>query len=356
MKSWLFCLLGLWMVVPVWADASVSKADIAGARDSTLVGRFAGSFIVSYDSKEFDEVRLPLGPLKPVADKSRRDAHNNVVFEPVQSKALEGRRTRLVYLLPENIAPVQAVRNYQNEISAKGGKTLFECKNEECGGDPGRASEGGGGDQSLAMYLWPESNIKDKPFSNGHCAQTSRISEQRYAALELPKNNVFVSVLAYAGRDSTYCRAFTNRTVVVVDILESKAMEHKMVTVKAEEMAQSIQVNGRVALYGLHFDTAKADVKPDSKDTLEQIAKLLSASQTLKLLVVGHTDNVGEFGANLELSRRRADAVVAALVGQYKVDRKRLTPVGVSFASPVAPNAAEEGRAKNRRVELVPNN
>ena len=88
----------------------------------------------------------------------------------------------------------------------------------------------------------------------------------------------------------------------------------------------------------------------------DQIAKLLSSSPTLKLLVVGHTDNVGEFGANLDLSKRRADAVITALAGQYKVDRKRLTPVGVSFASPVAPNTSDDGKAKNRRVELVPNN
>ena len=125
---------------------------------------------------------------------------------------------------------------------------------------------------------------------------------------------------------------------------------------KAEEMAQAINTSGRVALYGLYFDTAKADVKPESKDTLDQIAKLLSSSPSLKLLVVGHTDNVGEFGANMDLSKRRADAVIAALAGQYKVDRKRLTPVGVSFASPVAPNTSDDGKAKNRRVELVPNN
>jgi outer membrane protein OmpA-like peptidoglycan-associated protein len=291
-----------------------------------------------------------------LADKAKRDQHNNSVFEPSQSKPLEGRRTHLVYLLPENVSPLQAVRNYQNAVVGLGGKTLFECKSPECGGDPGRSSEGGGGDQSLPMTLWPEANIKDKHFSNGHCAQTMRTSEQRYAALELPKSNSFVSVLAYSGKDDLYCKAFNNRTIVVADVLEVKAMQQKMVTVKAEEMSQAINANGRVALYGLYFDTAKADVKPESRDTLEQIAKLLAGAPALRLLVVGHTDNVGEFGANTDLSKRRADAVVAALAGQYKVERKRLTPVGVSFASPVAANTSEEGRAKNRRVELVPNN
>jgi outer membrane protein OmpA-like peptidoglycan-associated protein len=206
------------------------------------------------------------------------------------------------------------------------------------------------------MILWPQDKIKDKAFTNGNCAQTARTGEQRYAALELPKSNAFVSVLAYSLKDDLYCKAFNNRTVVVVDVLESKAMEQKMVTVKAEEMAQSITSTGRVALYGLYFDSGKADVKPESKDTLDQIAKLLTSSPALKLLVVGHTDNVGEFASNMDLSRRRADAVIGALAAQYKVDRKRLTPVGVSFASPVAPNTSDDGKAKNRRVELVPNN
>ncbi len=305
---------------------------------------------------DYDELRLPLGPLKPAADRNRRDAHNNSVFEPSQSKALEGRRTRLVYLLPEGVAPLQAVRNYQNEIAAKGGKTLFECRSPDCGGDATRTSSGGGGDQSLSMVLWPEEKIKDKYFTNGHCAQTSKATEQRYAALEMPKSNAFVSVLAYSLKDDLYCKAFNNRTVVTVDLIEQKAMEQKMVTLKAEEMAQAISANGRVALYGLYFDSGRADVKPESRDTLDQIAKLLAGTPSLRLLVVGHTDNVGDFAWNLDLSKRRAEAVIAALSGQYRIDRKRLTAVGVSFASPMAANTTPEGKAKNRRVELVPNN
>lgn len=233
---------------------------------------------------------------------------------------------------------------------------LFECASEACGGNPKLGSAGGGSQQSLGMKLWPQNRIKDTNFSNGHCALASRINDQRYAAFELPKQNAFLSVLAYTVKDDLYCKAFHERTIVRVDLLERKAMEQKMVTVKAEEMAQSINTNGRVALYGLYFDSGKADVKPESKATLDQIAKLLTSTPAMKLLVVGHTDNVGEFGWNMDLSKRRAEAVAAALAGQYRIDRKRLTPVGVSFASPVAANTSEAGKAKNRRVELVPNN
>ena len=143
-----------------------------------------------------------------------------------------------------------------------------------------------------------------------------------------------------------------DRTVAVVDILEVKGMETKMVTVKAEEMAQAISKNGSVALYGIYFDTGKADIRPESKETLDQIAKLLITPPDLKLLVVGHTDNVGSFASNMEFSKRRAEVVVTVLT-TTAIDKTRLMPVGVSFACPVAPNTTEEGRAKNRRVELV---
>jgi OmpA-OmpF porin, OOP family len=344
----LLCASGL-----VMADATIPKADLAKAKDSPLIGRFAGSFIVSYEAKDYDEMSLVLGPLKVIPNK--RDEHNNDVVEAPQVKRLEGRRTRLVYLIPANTSPLQVLRNYQAEVSGKEGKTLYECKAPDCGGDATRSYDGGGGVQSLGMFVWSPSRIKEEHFTNGHCAQTMLTGEQRYAAMELPKNNAYVSVHAYTVKNNVYCDAFNGRTIAVVDVLELKAMAQKMVSVKAEEMAQAINTHGRVALYGLFFDSGKADVKPESKDTLDQIARLLTSSPAMNLLVVGHTDNVGGFPGNLELSKRRAEAVIQALTSQYKIDRKRLTPFCVSSASPVATNSSEDGKAKNRRVELVPN-
>ena len=121
-------------------------------------------------------------------------------------------------------------------------------------------------------------------------------------------------------------------------------------------MVAALTASGRVALYGILFDSNKVEVKPDSKSTMDEIGKLMAANKSLKLLVVGHTDNVGGFPANLDLSKKRADAVVAQLVSQYKVDARRLQAFGVSYASPVASNLDEPGRIKNRRVELVANN
>lgn len=333
------------------ADATVPTGDLEGARDNPLLKRYEGAYIVSFDQRAFDELTLPLAPLK--ADPQQRDAHNNIRYAPAESRALEGRVTRLVYLLPAGRSPLEAVRNYRQEIESLGGKALFECKREECGGAADRSSSGGGGDMSLAMVLRPEERLADPPFSNGWCATTERIKDQRYLAAELPEQGAHVSVLAYALKGSSSCEALAERTVVVVDLVETKAREQKMVTVDAAEMARTIAASGRIALYGILFDFNKATLKPESTPVLVEIAALLKSDPKLKLLVVGHTDNAGSFEYNRDLSQHRAESVVAALVRDRGIDKARLRPLGVSFAAPVASNASEEGRAQNRRVELV---
>jgi OOP family OmpA-OmpF porin len=347
-------LLNVLLATNVFAGVTILDVDVKGAKDSPLVGRFAGSVIVSSTQKDFDEMTLPLSVLRPVKDK--RDQHNNIVYEPEQKKALEGKRTRLVYITPAGASPLEVLRNYKQEIVSTGGTVLYECKGEECGGSPTRSSGGGGGSMSLAMYLCPAENIREPELTTAHCAQSAGISDQRYTVMELPGKSVYISVLTYSMAAGTgSCKGLKDRTIALVDILEVQKMEAKMVVIKAEEMAREISKKGSIALYGIYFDSGKADVKSESKETLEQISELLATAPDSKLLVVGHTDNVGDFASNMELSRRRAQAVVNQLVATYGIADYRLTPVGVSYACPVAPNSTEEGRAKNRRVELVGN-
>jgi outer membrane protein OmpA-like peptidoglycan-associated protein len=141
--------------------------------------------------------------------------------------------------------------------------------------------------------------------------------------------------------------------VIALDLIETQAMEEKMVLVKAEEMASGILQQGSVNLYGFHFDTASAALKPESDATLDEVAKLLKSDTALRLLVVGHTDSVGKFEGNIELSQNRAASVVAALTKRVPSAASRLTPCGVGYQCPIATNSSEEGRAKNRRVALV---
>jgi len=338
------------------ADATVPTADKKGAQDSPLLKRYDGSFIVVYEKKGFAEFTLPLSKLEKVPDK--RNRQNNRYYEPRNKKALEGMYTRIIYVIPENRSPLEVLRNYQDEIRQQKGQILFECKEAECGGDPTRNSEGGGGDMSLAMYLYPFERLTEERFTTGHCVMSAKIRDLRYTAASLPESGAHVSILAFsvvAPDKGDGCLALNDRTVVILDIVEAKAREQKMVTVSSGEMAQAISSGGRVALYGIYFDFNKADVKPESDPTIAEIGKLLKESPSLKVLIVGHTDNVGTFPFNMELSQRRAAAVVAVLTSRHGVAKDRMAPVGVSYASPVASNRTEKGRAKNRRVELVEN-
>ncbi|MBN9334891.1 MAG: OmpA family protein [Devosia sp.] len=339
--------------LPTLADATNPIADIEGAADSRLLKRYEGAFIVSYESRAYAELRIPLSPLQPGAP-GEYDAMNNRIYRPERAETLEGKVTRLVYLVPDNRSPLEVLRNYQDEITAAGGQVEFECKRDECGGDANRAAYGGGNKMSLMQYFFYESDIKDAPHSNGACALTSHINDQHFITARIPQGNAtaWVAVQTFQLDAGTYCKALNGRTIIVVHVLEPKAREQKMVLVKAEVMADAIDHDGSIALYGIYFDTAKADLTPDSAPTLKEIA-LLEGRPELVLLIVGHTDSQGSYDYNLDLSARRANAAKAALVSSYGVDARRLTAAGAGMMAPVASNATDEGRAKNRRVTIV---
>jgi OmpA-OmpF porin, OOP family len=134
-------------------------------------------------------------------------------------------------------------------------------------------------------------------------------------------------------------------------IVERQAMAQDVVA-NAEALKSGLAATGHVEVPGIFFDTAKADIKPESKPALDEIVKLLQADPALKVWVVGHTDNTGAEEMNVTLSQARAASVVKALVGMG-ITAARLGSHGAGPYSPVSENKTEEGRAKNRRVELV---
>jgi OOP family OmpA-OmpF porin len=338
-----------------FADATVPTADEAGTADPAGLGRYEGAFIVEQQAKAYDEITLPLAALTPDPDDARRDDMNNRLMQTTSSLTLEGKLTRTVYVLPAGRSALEVLRNYQQAIPEKGGQSLYECKAEACGGDVTSGATHGGGEQGLLNYLFPKSAVSEKSFSNAACAVDMNLADLRYGVAKFSANgtDTHVAVLAYSAKDDLYCKALNERTVAIVVTLEAKAREQKMVTIRASELGQSIASSGKVAIYGIYFDVDKADLKPESKSQLDEIGALLRADMALKLVVAGHTDNQGGVSHNMELSKKRADAVVAALVSGYGVAPDRLAAQGMGSAAPVASNGDETGRAKNRRVELV---
>jgi outer membrane protein OmpA-like peptidoglycan-associated protein len=135
-------------------------------------------------------------------------------------------------------------------------------------------------------------------------------------------------------------------------IIEKEAMKQD-VAIDAASMASSISDNGSVAIYGINFDTGSSVIKPDSEPAIDEIAKLLSNNPTLKVGIIGHTDMVGDAASNLKLSQARAQAVITALVSKHGIAATRLIAFGAGPWAPLGSNKTDDGRAKNRRVELV---
>ena len=269
-------------------------------------------------------------------------------------KVLEarGQRSSLQYLVPPGRSPLEVLRNYQQAYKAQGFETVYECAGPACG-----ASEVSLHGFDLGRLLVPAnyaSAIGDN--SPAACAGGAFVGDLRYAVLQNKASGAAMALMSWKpGNVSAYCdeAAFKKHASVFLVRVQPQARTQTMETLSASELGQSLTATGKVAVYGILFDTNKSDIKPESRPSLEQIGALMKQNPGIRLHVVGHTDNVGGFDANLGLSKRRAEAVAAALTKDFGVARERLTANGVASLAPVQSNADEAGRARNRRVELV---
>ena len=291
------------------ASAHAQDGDVAGSQDFPGIGRFAGSIITGYDAKDFDATRLQTAPF--------RDG------QPAGEERPEGRVTRIAYRTGPGPSILEVSRNFETQLEAAGFETLLACAVDECGGIP----------FSEALDVLPIPQMWIDGF------------DYRY----------------YSGRRSeadgrvTYATVLVSRTnediTAQLVVTEVGAIADKMVDAAA--MATGLGETGHIALYGIYFDTDEAVVKPESRPTLDEIAKLLQNQPELKVIIVGHTDSQGGYDYNMELSRRRAAAVAADLTANYQIAPERMPTAGVGYLAPVGSNASADGRTLNRRVELV---
>ena len=164
-------------------------------------------------------------------------------------------------------------------------------------------------------------------------------------------NKVTTIVLQKDDRE-TWVEVRSYNNMYRLSIVEKEIMKQEVVA-NAEAMGNDINSTGRVLIYGIYFDTGKSEIKPESDAAIAEIAKLLENDTALNVYVVGHTDNAGSFDFNMKLSKDRANSVAGALSAKHGIAAARLKAYGVSSLAPVASNDTEDGKAKNRRVELV---
>jgi len=317
-------LLVLLACVPMYAIADDLK-DCEGCKDHPMLARYPGSILLGADQKAFEEAALPIGI------GIRTDAGGSAAPKTLNAT---GKRTRLFYYAPAERSGLEVFANYSEALEKSGMSIVWTCVDKECGEDfVTQALE--------SMHL----KLDNTAESSLGFVNTER---PRYllAKLARAQGDVFVVVM-------TADKTEPQQPAVYVLIIESKAMDKGLVMVAANALDKSLMSTGKAVIYGIYFDFDKSDVKPESAPQLEQIARLLSDHAELKLTITGHTDNQGAADYNQKLSQRRADAIVAALSGSYSVASGRLNAQGMGASSPVASNDSEEGRAKNRRVELI---
>jgi outer membrane protein OmpA-like peptidoglycan-associated protein len=313
-------LLVAGLATGLFLSLASQAGDVAGSRDHPMVSRYAGSEIIAYEEQAFDEYDLIVDKITQYGGRGK----NREATQP-----LEGKLTLISYKVAAQRTTLEVLRNYETAVKEGGFEILFACKNEDCGG------------RNFNHAVVPYTAY----FGDAY-------SDQRYLAARLSRTEGDVYVAVYATR-GTVDGGRTYNVYARVDVIELAPMEERMVTVDAKAMAEGIAAEGHMALYNIYFDTGKAELKPESQPSLAEIARLLQAQPELRLLVVGHTDNVGELDYNEDLSRRRAQAVVHALTMDHGIAQGRLVATGVGMYAPVATNRTEQGRSLNRRVELV---
>jgi outer membrane protein OmpA-like peptidoglycan-associated protein len=206
--------------------------------------------------------------------------------------------------------------------------------------------------QLWRIYYYPQANAVSKPsqlqiqrnYENAvqKLGGTVVYSEKGLSTMKLVQDGKEIWVEVQASFAGGYGLSIAQKQGMAQDIVADAAA-----------MGNDINATGHVAVYGIHFDSGKSLIKPESAQAIAEIAKLLKGQPALKLYVVGHTDNEGGVESNVRLSQDRAEAVLQALVREHGIAPHRLLAFGCGLFSPVAVNDSEAGRAKNRRVELV---
>ncbi|MEM7078789.1 MAG: OmpA family protein [Pseudomonadota bacterium] len=311
------------LIAPGFARA----ADADGCADHGALTRYPGSVLEWCKTDNFMPFKVPVGPVTGYRQ----------IGEMLE---VEGRVTRNFYSLVDERTHTEVWKNFSDALEEAGFEIIAR------GVNPARnvGKEVGGGGWLNVFYIsnpWGTPGKINKlvtgtSSSGGTGAvfgRKERAEDTIYALVSLEQHSA-------------------SEVAMLITVIETKEAQTGLVTADAEAMGNDIEELGRTVLHGLFFEHDKASLTPESNPALQEIAKYLEQGDK-QFYVVGHTDSVGTYAYNMKLSADRAVSVRAALVQEHGVDGERLVAVGAGPVAPIFTNAAEGGRDKNRRVELV---
>lgn len=255
-------------------------------------------------------------------------------------RILEGVVRRQWVSAPDERSPLEIFRNYQVAIEELGGELLFVTR------DPGSIEV----DEKKLSELFATHRrgrgLATNVMSYNH--MPGGMSEFLTARIEGVDATHYLIVAVGKGH---WAAQQAERTYYEIVTIREEGLALDKITMDAIDTG--LDRYGRVPVYNILFETGSAEVRPESEEALVVISDFLNQHRSRTFLVVGHTDSVGGYEMNVELSNARANAVVEKLINEYGVERNQIRSVGVGPASPIFSNATDEGKARNRRVEIV---
>jgi OOP family OmpA-OmpF porin len=329
----------LWVAGTLFMAATIAQAaDLPGSKDPDGFRRIEGSEIIHYAASPHDQYFL-----------ARGQGAIGIGFE--KQERVEGSTVRVVYKAPLGTTSAEIFRDYRQMLTGLGFEETFKL-------DSGALYALSAKDFQQRFYFQGDyaarKDHEDTPFQDAE--------NQYYLTARLVRDEQIVNAAVFVAESGglEWQEPGAKQPIVIrlgqpvigVDVISSKQADYRPVEIKAPEMAKALSTTGQIDIYGIFFDTDSTELKAESRASLEEVAKLLKSDPSLRIEVAGHTDNTGGADHNMKLSVGRAAAVVNALVSTYGIDKTRLQPRGYGDTKPVAPNDSDQGRSKNRRVEL----
>lgn len=305
-------------------------SDIEGGQDHPLISRFEGSVIEYYKMSKWDSFTFPVSKLVSGDD-------GKTFPKKIE---IEGKVTRIQYSVSAENNAAFVFKNYETALNNAGFTTLFK----------GRGSSQLGDDASeWCFYYYDDEGLYMEKFGYEFEPYSSTDSFA-YIAAKANIDNKDIYAVIFITTDDFYSSE-GEFTLITQDIIKVEAPETGLVT--ATNIYDCVSTTGHTTISDIHFDTGQSVMKPESAASLKSIAEFLNANPASKYFIVGHTDNVGSFASNLTLSENMAKAVMNELISKYGVKAEQLKAYGVSSLSPLMSNSSDDGKAKNRRVEIV---
>ncbi|MBK1693814.1 hypothetical protein CKO09_03535 [Chromatium weissei] len=330
--------MGLMLALLTVTAPAFTLEEIADAGKIIELPRIANSLLIGYRQRAAVRSTIPTGQWQ-------KDAWSTSI-------QAEGQCTQWLYLAPPQMNSLEVMRHYQEALAELGYQSIFQCIDfKKCGKevaafytDAAQAKQFT--DSYLLKSVYSEGSVKEPRIQ---VVQRHDLKGQSY-------------IFVFTAYQDNYADSQAGERVAVF-IEELRVLENEtpsppepaapLPVLSADALLHEITANGRAVIYGIQFDENQASIRAESAKQLEQIARLFNAQPQLSVYLVGHTDNNGEFNRNLLLSQQRAEAVMQLLIRQYGIDGARLSARGVGELAPLTTNANVDGRARNRRLEIV---